>query len=59
MIPSGAPLRAYAAFGVFAGILSGIFDVGGGGFFMFMGIILARKGWAVAKNARNGGGASA
>ena len=29
-----------------------------GGFFMFMGIILARKGWAVAKNARNGGGAS-
>ena len=30
-----------------------------GGFFMFMGVMLARKGWAVAKNARNGGGASA
>ena len=138
VIPGGAPLWAYAAFGVFAGILSGIFGVGGGalvllglaafygvpvveglaialalnvtnalagvlhharhgrvlwqelkilmptavigigagavlahelpvdamrvvfgGFFMFMGIILARKGWAVAKNARNGGGASA
>jgi hypothetical protein len=29
-----------------------------GGFFMFMGVMLARKGWAVAKNARNGGGAS-
>ena len=138
VIPGGAPLWAYAAFGVFAGILSGIFGVGGGalvllglaafygvpvveglaialalnvtnalagvvhharhgrvlwqelkilmptavigigagavlahelpvdamrvvfgGFFMFMGIMLARKGWAVAKNARNGGGASA
>jgi len=23
-----------------------------------MGVMLARKGWAVAKNARNGGGAS-
>jgi len=138
VIPGGAPLWAYAAFGVFAGILSGIFGVGGGalvllglaafygvpvveglaialalnvtnalagvvhharhgrvlwqelkilmptavigigagavlahelpvdamrvvfgGFFMFMGIMLARKGWAVAKNARNGGGPSA
>ena len=59
VIPSGALLRAYAAFGVFAGILSGIFGVGGGGFFMFMGIMLARKGWAVAKNAGNGGSASA
>ena len=137
VIPGGAPLWAYAAFGVFAGILSGIFGVGGGalvllglaafygvpvveglaialalnvtnalagvvhharhgrvlwqelkilmptavigigagavlahelpvdamrvvfgGFFMFMGVMLARKGWAVAKNARNGGGAS-
>jgi uncharacterized membrane protein YfcA len=59
VIPSGAPLRAYAAFGLFAGILSGIFGVGGGGFFMFIGIMLARKGWAVAKNAGNGGSASA
>jgi len=59
VIPSGAPLRAYAAFGVFAGILSGIFGVGGGGFFMFIGIMLARKGWAVGKNAGNGGSASA
>ena len=138
VIPGGAPLWAYAAFGVFAGILSGIFGVGGGalvllglaafygvpvveglaialalnvtnalagvvhharhgrvlwqelkiliptavigigagavlahelpvdamrvvfgGFFMFMGIMLARKGWAVAKNAGNGGSPSA
>ena len=59
VIPSGAPLRAYAAFGLFAGILSGIFGVGGGGFFMIMGIMLARKGWAVAKTAGNSGSASA
>ncbi|MFP6777791.1 MAG: sulfite exporter TauE/SafE family protein [Alphaproteobacteria bacterium] len=132
VIPGGAPLWAYVALGLFAGMLSGIFGVGGGalvllglaafygvpiveglavalalnvtnalfglvhharqgrvlwqelkilmstavigigvgaalahelpadvmrvvfgGFFMFMGIMLARKGWAIAKKNRN------
>ena len=26
-----------------------------GGFFMFMGVLLARKGWAIAKKRRDGG----
>ena len=138
VIHGGAPLWAYVAFGLFAGILSGIFGVGGGalvllglaafygvpvveglaialalnvtnalagvvqharhgrvlwqelkilmptavigigagavlahelpvdtmrvvfgGFFMFMGLMLARKGWAVAKKSRNNSAASA